>query len=591
MGQFISKGSNNTGNSEVTIFGKVGDEAINVNDIVEVAEGGYLWPVENKLFASFSNAGDQVFNKLITNNVRIDYHSNDNYENNTNTKIIHDKINDVFFLIHPYDKTTHNPVGLVIEKRSRDGSLIAAFTIDSVSDISVNKLSKSAGMNIVLLANGNIAGIFTPNTGVSSYFVLDKNLQNYVVPLTSLTLKSLEISLIATSSGGFAMVYVVSTTSLRVKIFSNTNVNTATVDITGLRLSCDITELSNGNLAVCGVNTAQTFIGYTVLSSVGAIILNATNITSLPVITATYDTVFIASVNGYFCCMCEAVYTNTKQFAATVLSNAGGVLNTIQANHTGVNNTFNYSSSVLTNDGDGFWVGSYDAWLPTISNPPDTPPNGSIIFAYLPTDGNNANNKKIILDIAVMEIPIYYPSFANNASFFIKRNTLVFMALGSILSCELDANKNIKKQHIIVNDTLYPYSSIIPGGDGVVIAIGMANLYAYKYVDTVISGVAKTSIAAGNKDSILPVLSGEGSFLCNETSGQVAGFDQRSLNVNNGVANPIYSLTNMIYEGSYWRTMEDAGYNMDPVIPAGNAGPKLPGHAGIIYSNSLLLMK
>lgn len=486
---------------------KVGSAAIAKNDLVQIAEGGKLWPVKTKRFSAI-NAVDYESN---VNNVSAQLSQANTvceclYFNETTL----DKI-----ILSPISENLTNNQGLMLKVYNEQLTLTAsAIVTPDLTVISSKPIMKP-------LSNGNLLLLWKETT-TSYYAVYDQQLNVIVVKTT---LGDVEIESVAIKSAGGFAILTRNGDDLSLALYSNTGtvvlapavINTST-DATAKGSA--IAELSDGKLIIA-IRSGTFNVQQAIFTSAGVAEGAFTNIVG---ITGGDKTRFsISVIAGFYCIVAEAV----NQVTAAVFNNTGTLLNYNNGFflYQSLSDNTTYDSFVV-NDGSYFWVVRFTrAALAT---------NSYIGLLRLAKDGNNGNNKTY--KYAFNNITLDYDATLGktNVQGFYKNNTLVFTYENStmIISIENYLPKNIS---YVANGSFFA-SAIAAAHDGAIFRLGREynvsppplNLTEGKYTNSAIMGIALESLNAGNEGALININVADGSFNCNTLLGVDCFFDHSS---------------------------------------------------------------
>ena len=485
---------------------KVGSAAIAKNDLVQIAEGGKLWPVITKRFSAigtiyYESGLDNVSAQLSQANAVCECL----YFNETTL----DKI-----VLSPISENLTNNQGLVLKVYNEQLTLTSSAIV--TPDFTV--ISSKPIMKV--LSNGHLLLLWKETT-TSYYAVYDQQLKLIVITM----LGDVEIESVATKSAGGFAILTRNGDDLSLALYSNTGtvvlapaiINTS-VDATAKGSA--IAELSDGKLIIA-IRSGTFNVQQAIFTSAGVAEGAFTNIVG---ITGGDKTRFsISVIAGFYCIVAEAV----NQVTAAVFNNTGTLLNYNNGFflYQSLSDNTTYDSFVV-NDGSYFWVVRFTrAALAT---------NSYIGLLRLAKDGDNGNNKTYKYSFNNIALDYDATLGKTNVQGFYKNNTLVFTYENStmIVSIENDLPKKIS---YVTHESFFA-SAIAAAHDGAIFHLVREynlsplslKLVEGKYTNSAIMGIALESLNAGNEGALININVASGSFNCNTLIGTDCFFNHSS---------------------------------------------------------------
>ncbi|MGO4379753.1 hypothetical protein [Pseudoduganella sp. RAF53_2] len=464
---------------------KAGPLAINQNDVV--ALGGYpfgLYPVQVGDYAAVAAAGSSA----VALTTYSSFGRNTSYQRN---RAVLDPTDGSLFIADTY---LTGPTGCQIWKYSYSGALIAATILDSTSTGTQNDVQMG------YLSNGNIivfwANIATPYT---LYFAIVDKALNVIVAKTAIastgTNPQNSPHMLPLSGGGFAVVYCNSGDGSYFTIRDSAgNIVKAPVKMAGMTAPTSgngngprfkMAQLSNGNIVVASIDTfVVNQLQYMIYDTAGNVIVAYTALVSgSGNSTANNSVPEISVLPGYFC----IASAGGKGY---VFSNA----NAQQGAAIALNNASNGYGSVLINDGQYFWFGTYVSspaafWLTRISTA------GAVVATATPA-------AETVIDMFFDRGGALVMCSGTNAYVFtLNANGVPTLVTSSAFSMTQQAIGNV--------------------GDFCVIGLQQGKFNVVKYLSASIFGIAQTAVAAGNAGALVTVNEGPGGYITNEIRGSV----------------------------------------------------------------------
>lgn len=510
MGQVIQPqagGGSGGSASSSSLVVKTGRFAINTNDVVILTIQGIAYAAQTTSYAAStvaqSGQGNAV-NSLSTLTSGAFTPAND-----VKQAIYVDPATLNSFVAYP---TLASNAGLRLNRIGPDNVSLANIILDNAAAATVG------GINIVPLSNGNLAVVWgTLNTG--QYFAIVTKELVVVVAKTSFGVAQTTgpfIYATALSGGGFAIAYsgTVGNAAL-LAIYSNTGaVTLAPTTIAGSPTGdarAKIQQLSNGNLVVgIASTTAAQAITRAIFTAAGGVVAA---IAVLDAGTkATITTPDVSVIAGFFAITANVI-GNIKAY---VQSNAGVTQGTAFSDAAGTVT----ASARIVNDGTSFWL--YYCKITTttagIAFLPSTGGAGALLYTALDDVGDAPDavyDRDFLVCGSVAGVIIMSVTQAGVASTY-----AIFGTTGVTAS----APSTIK----VIGD--FVFSKFITANPHVIAQ--------FRYISMSLTGVARSSVAAGNPNTLLSVNVGPASTLVNTLPGQPSKsfvFTTAAVVGNNGV--------------------------------------------------------
>ena len=502
----------------------LGAAEVTQNDLVQIAERGKIWPVEHKYYAGLKFSGVDNSLDLSSSSTQVLTNFQDLVFNKTNYNT---------YVMEPIAHDGSAPQGMTIERFDQSMQPVNEIIL-LASNIATEKAILQE------LSDGNLLAVWKSSSVY--YFGIYNQALGQVVAQTSLGSQN-SIAVKALVGGGFAVATINASDALSLAIYANdgsavmaaTSIDAAVGDVT-------IDQLSNGNIVVLTRPAANTSLCFATYSNTGTPVITKTALIPFGP-SESGSRLSLSVISGYFCILHE----KANQISMMVISNAGQTRNYI-ASYPFVgtlSGSGTARNALLLNNEAGFWV------LTGLSL--QGPATDRFVAHYLPTTGNNTDNKEYVYPFSIFKIPGYDggPNIGDtDVSGFYKNGVIIFNYENSQLALNVSGDQITNVVNNYFNGNFI--GKITPTFDGAYVACGSSSndnlkVILTKYIETAILGVSLKSVAAGNEDSLLPIDMTEGSHHINPCLGGYVEFDhETNMDIYTGIQGKLFTGTILI---------------------------------------------